>query len=128
MSPPFDLLPLLSVGLFVTLKIFFGSTIFAFIAAFCAGLAKKSTYRILRYSACTYIEIFRGTSAIIQLFWLYFALPLLGIRLDAFTAGCLALGLNTGAYGAEVVRGAIESIPNSQREAAVALNLSPFQR
>ena len=127
MSPPFDLLPLLSKGLFVTIKIFFGSMAIAFIAAFSAGLAKISTNKIIKYSACAYVEIFRGTSALIQLFWLYYALPFLGIRLDAFTAGCVGLGLNIGAYGAEVVRGAIESIPQSQREAAIALNLSPFQ-
>ena len=127
MSPPFDLLPLLSKGLFVTVKIFFGSTVIAFIAAFSAGLAKISTNRMLRYSACIYVEIFRGTSALIQLFWLYYALPLFGVRLDAFAAGCIGLGLNIGAYGAEVVRGAVESIPKSQREAAVALNLNRFE-
>ena len=127
MSPPFDLLPLLLKVLYVTIKVFFGSTVIAFIAAFSAGLAKNSTNRMLRYSACIYVEIFRGTSALIQLFWLYYALPLFGIRLDAFAAGCIGLGLNIGAYGAEVVRGAIESIPNSQREAAIALNLSYFQ-
>ena len=127
MTPPFDLLPLLCKGFLVTIKLFFGAMIIAGIAAFTAGLAKRSANKIIRFSACTYIEIFRGTSALIQLFWLYYALPFLGIRLDAFTAGCVGLGLNIGAYGAEVVRGAIESIPQSQREAAIALNLSPFQ-
>ena len=57
----------------------------------------------------------------------YFALPLLGISLDAMTAGILVLGLNAGAYGSEVVRGAIKSVPREQVEAAIALNLSERQ-
>jgi len=61
------------------------------------------------------------------LFWVYFALPLLGIRLDAMTARILVLGLNIGACGAEVVRGAIQAVPRQQHEAALALNFSRRQ-
>lgn len=64
---------------------------------------------------------------LVQLFWLYFAMPLLGLSLDPFITGVLALGLNTGAYGAEVVRGALQSVSPQQHEAAIALNFTKSQ-
>jgi polar amino acid transport system permease protein len=98
------------------------------IMAFLAGLARSSKNRVVLFGATVYIEVFRGISLLIQLFWIFFALPLVGIRFSRFTAGILALGLNMGAYGAEIVRGAITAVPKAQREAAVALNFSPVQR
>ena len=73
-----------------------------------------------------YVEIFRGTSILVQLFWIFFVLPLppFNLEISPFVAGVLALGLNVGAYGAEVVRGAIQSISRGQIEAAIALNMS----
>jgi polar amino acid transport system permease protein len=62
------------------------------------------------------------------MFWLYFVLPILGLNLTALQAGVLALGLNYGAYGAEIVRGAITQVPRGQWEAATALNMSASQR
>lgn len=73
-----------------------------------------------------YIEFFRGTSLVVQLFWLYFVLPSVGVRLDALTVAILGIALNYGAYGAEVVRGAIRSVPDGQVTAARALGLSPW--
>jgi polar amino acid transport system permease protein len=71
------------------------------------------------------VEFFRGTSLIVQLFWIVYALPLLlGYKLNNVAAAILALGLNFGAYGAEVVRGAIKAVPKPQREACTALNLT----
>jgi polar amino acid transport system permease protein len=77
-----------------------------------------------------YIEFARGASAIILLFWMFYALPILfGIRgWSPMTAGILALGMNMGAYGAEIVRGAVKSVAKGQSEAAVALNLTNTQR
>jgi ABC-type amino acid transport system permease subunit len=80
------------------------------------------------HPAVTYIEIFRGTSLLVQLYWIFFVLPLFGITLDKFTAGFLSVGLNIGAYGAELVRGAIQSVPKGQWEAAYALSMSPAKR
>ena len=94
------------------------------VAAVAAGLARLSRRRALRWIAGVYIEIFRGTSALVQLFWVYFVLPFAGVELDAFTAGFVVLGLNAGAYGAEIVRGAIQAVPAGQRDAAEALNFS----
>ncbi|OGA40074.1 MAG: ectoine/hydroxyectoine ABC transporter permease subunit EhuC [Betaproteobacteria bacterium RIFCSPLOWO2_12_FULL_62_13] len=127
MSAPFDLIPPLLGGLWVTLQIAVGAALVAAGAALLAGLGKLSPYRAIRWPAVAYIEVFRGTSALVQLFWFYFVLPFFGLELSAMTAGILVLGLNTGAYGAEVVRGAIQAVPPGQCEAAAALSLSPAQ-
>jgi polar amino acid transport system permease protein len=75
-----------------------------------------------------YVEFFRGVSAIILLIWVFYALPLMGVELTPMQAGVLALGLNLSAYGTEVVRGAVQAVPQGQTEAAIAVHLSPFQR
>src|SRR5690606_39662667 len=100
----------------------------AFVVAFVAGLGRLSRRWPVRAVTGVYVELFRGTSLVVQLFWLYFALPLLGIRLPAMVAAVLALTLNFGAYGSEVVRGAITAVPRGHTEAAIALNMSPAQR
>ena len=92
------------------------------------GLMRLSQSLLVRGVATVYIEIFRGTSLLVQLFWIFFVLPLFGLPLEKFTAGFLAVGMNLGAYGAEVVRGAIQSVPRGQYEAALALNMSPATR
>lgn len=127
MPAPFDLLPGLLQGLSVTLQVMAGGAVVAVAAAFAAGLARVSRRRWWRVPAVFYIDVFRGTSALVQLFWAYFALPLLGVELQAMTVGVAVLGLNIGAYGAEVVRGAIQAVPAEQREAAIALNFSERQ-
>ncbi|MEX2502330.1 MAG: ectoine/hydroxyectoine ABC transporter permease subunit EhuC [Trueperaceae bacterium] len=124
----FDLLPLLLRGAGITIQLTLVSAAVALFMALLAGLGRLSPFRAVRFLAGTYVEVFRGTSVLVQLFWFYFALPLFGIRLDAFTAGVLALGLNVGAYGAETVRGSILSVPRGQIEAGIALNFSAAQR
>ncbi len=124
---PLDLLPVLLSGVLVTVQLTLGAAAVALLAAFIAGLGRLSRSLFRRSLARIYVDIFRGTSALVQLFWVYFALPLVGISLDAMAAGILVLGLNAGAYGSEVVRGAIKSVPREQTEAAVALNLSERQ-
>jgi polar amino acid transport system permease protein len=99
----------------------------AFPIAFAAGLGRLSRFLAIRSLATIYIEFFRGTSIFVQLFWVFFVLPLFGIELTPFMVGVVVLGLNVGAYAGEVVRGAVQSIPSSQREACIALNLSRFQ-
>lgn len=122
-----EFLPVLFQGLIVTVEITAMAAVLSVIVAFVAAFAKMSHVRWLRWCAAVYIETFRGTSALVQLFWLYFVLPHFGITLPAMAVGVLGLGLNIGAYGAEVVRGAVESVPKRQREAAAALNLSRWQ-
>ena len=96
--------------------------------ALVVGLMRLSRNLAVHSAATVYIEIFRGTSLLVQLFWIFFVLPLFGITLEKFTAGFLAVGMNLGAYGAEVVRGAIQAVPQGQYEAAIALNMSPATR
>lgn len=110
-------------GLAVTLEITAAAGALAVVIALAAGLARMSPRRWLRWPAAAYVETFRGTSALVQLFWFYFVLPFFGIALTPFAAGVLVLALNTGAYGSEVVRGALTAVPRGQHEAAAALNL-----
>lgn len=121
------LLPPLLSGALITVELTIVSTVFGAILAFAAGIARGTGGRVLRMAAAVYIEIFRGTSLLVQLFWLYYALPLIGPTLSPFVTGVLALSLNIGAYGAEVVRGAVLAVPQGQREAAAALNFSGWQ-
>lgn len=92
--------------------------------SFSAGICRSMKLPGLNSVAWVYVEIFRGTSLLVQLFWIYYSLPLIGVTISPMTAGCLAIGLNSGAYGSEIVRGAIRSVPASQIEAAKALSLS----
>jgi len=104
------------------------ATVVAISMAVLMGLMRLSPSLFVRGIATVYIEIFRGTSLLVQLFWIFYVLPLFGLPLEKFTAGFLAVGMNLGAYGAEVVRGAIQAVPKGQYEAALALNLSPMTR
>lgn len=119
------ILPLLT-GLAKTLQIAAGGILLAIVLSLLAGLGKLSSLPPIRWLAIAYIEVFRGTSALVQLFWFYFVLPVFGIELPAMLVGIVVLGLNSGAYGAEVVRGAIQSVPRGQWEAAIALNFSRY--
>ena len=119
-----EFLPGLLEGALVTIEITIGGAILAVITAFLAALAKMYGPWPVRWLAVAYIEVFRGTSALVQLFWLFFVLPHFGVTLDPMPVAILALGLNVGAYGAEVVRGALASVPRGQWEATTALNMS----
>jgi len=112
-----EFLPGLIEGAWVTVQITVLGAMLAVVAALIAALAKMYGPWPLRWLAIAYIEIFRGTSALVQLFWLFFVLPHFGIVLEPLTVAVLGLGLNVGAYGAEVVRGAIQAVPRGQWEA-----------
>ncbi|TVT57675.1 ectoine/hydroxyectoine ABC transporter permease subunit EhuC [Amycolatopsis rhizosphaerae] len=106
-----------------------GGIALTIVLSFLAGLAMLSPSIAVRFLSRVYVEGFRGTSEVVQLFWLYFVLPaLVGLQLIPLFAGVLVLGLNHGAYGAEIVRGSIQSVPRAQREGATALSLTPAQR
>jgi polar amino acid transport system permease protein len=124
----FDLLISLLIGLKVTVSVTFFAIILAFTLSFIIGLCRLSKYKLLRFFSRVYVEVIRGTSLLVQLFWIYFSLPLAGITLSAMSAGILALGLNGGAYGSEIVRSSILSIPQGQTEASIALNMTPLKR
>jgi polar amino acid transport system permease protein len=114
-------------GAWVTVQLTLMGSALAVVVAFAAGLGRLSRFMAVRALATTYVEFFRGTSIFVQLFWAYFVLPFVGITLTPLEAGVLALGLNVGAYGAEVVRGAVKAIGREQREACIAVNLTRYQ-
>ena len=88
------------------------------------GLGRISPLPTLRSLARVYTDVIRGTPALMQIFFIYFGLPAIGIRLAAPVAGVLALGINSGAYISEIIRAAIQSIERGQMEAARGLGMS----
>jgi polar amino acid transport system permease protein len=123
-----EIIPLILPGLTITLQVLIASVILAISVALIAGLARLSRFALIRKITAVYVELFRGTSLLVQLFWIFFALPAFGIQFSPFLASVVALGLNYGAYGSEVVRSAILAIPNGQTEASIALNMTRWQR
>jgi polar amino acid transport system permease protein len=130
--------PLLD-GARVTIQVTSLAAVLGTALAVLSGLGSLSSWRAVRGVSRAYVEFFRGTSEIVQVFWFFFALPLVApalpdfiperiVRLTPLEAGVAVLAVNTGAYGSEVVRGAIQAVGQGQREAAVALSLTPFQR
>jgi polar amino acid transport system permease protein len=116
-------------GLGPTVEATLGGIAIAAVLSFVFGLATLSGSRTVRVIARVYVEIWRGTSEVVQLFWIYFVLPVLvGYQIVPLAAGIVVLGLNFGAYGAEIVRGAIQAVPRAQYEGAIALSLTPAQR
>ncbi|RDI53214.1 amino acid ABC transporter permease [Nocardia mexicana] len=135
MSENFDTyLERIAAGLPFTIWATVGGIALTVVLSFAAGVAMLSRWRTARAVARVYVESFRGSSEVVQLFFFAVAVPIfLGIRLGAtaqslLVIGIIVLGLNHGAYGAEIVRGAINSVPQAQVEGAIALNLSAPQR
>lgn len=117
-------------GLGITLQVLLLSIICASIIALIAGLSRVNRNPLIKGFTGFYVEIFRGTSLIVQLFWFSYALPgLFNIHLgsDVWVA-VLAISLNYGAYMSEIVRGSIQAVAAGQTEASIALNLSRYQR
>ncbi len=121
----FDLLPVLLQGAKVTLEVTLMAAGVALVLAFVVGLARLAPARPIRFVATVYVEILRGTSALVQLFYLFFILPLFGIRIDPMATAVIGLGMNLSAYGSEIVRAAVRNVEGGQWEAAIALNMSP---
>lgn len=119
----------LAQGLPPTIELTVGGIVLSTVIAFVVGLANTNRHVAVRAIVRIYVEGWRGTSELVQLFWIYFAVPLLlGFQIIPLWAGILVLGLNYGAYGAEIVRGAVRSVAPEQYEGAIALNFSPSQR
>jgi polar amino acid transport system permease protein len=116
-------------GLWITVQVTFFSALLALAVSFTVGILRTNRLWIVRFVAGAYFEIFRGASALVVLFWFAFAFPLMfNYQLVPMYAGVLALGLTYGAYGSEVVRGALAAVPQAQREAGIALSFTPLQR
>lgn len=123
-----DLYRALLDGAWITVQVTAYAVAWGTVVAIVLGVASLSPIAPLRWLVRIYVEVVRGVSAIILLFWVFYALPLFGVSLEPMQAGVLALGLNLAAYGAEIVRGAVQAVPKGQSEAAIAVNLSGRQR
>jgi polar amino acid transport system substrate-binding protein len=120
-------LPLLLKGAVVTVEISLLAMALAVIAGLAVVLLRLYAIAPVRWLAQTYVEVIRGTPLLIQLFLIYYGLPEIGIRLNAFFAAILGLGLNYAASEAENYRAGIQGIPHGQTEAAQALGMSRWQ-
>lgn len=120
-------LPMLWKGATVTMTITLAAIAVGAALAFFFGILRVEGGAILSGIALCYTEVFRGTSLFVQLFWFYYALPLVGLSFEPVTTGILVLAAHVGGYGAEIVRGALSSVSPQQLEAARALNFNRFQ-
>ena len=124
----FEYLPMFLEGLKSTFLISLISIFLALVAGVAACACRISGVRILKYPAIFYIEIVRSTPLLVQIYFLYFGLPTLGVRIPEIQTGILALMLNSGAYIAEIVRAGITSVNPGHIAAGVASGLSYLQR
>ena len=114
-------------GIVYTLVLSVLAMVMAFILGTVVAVAKGSKIKAVNFIAVTYVEIFRNTPLIIQIWLFYFGIGEIGIQIPAFTCGLLALTLNTTAYTAEILRAGFESIDKELIEAAVSLGMTPWQ-
>ncbi|QHI95166.1 ABC transporter permease subunit [Aristophania vespae] len=120
-------LPLIGQGMVMTLAVSALAMVIAIALGLILALIRHYGFAPLRFIAGIYVEIVRGTPLLIQVLFIFYGLPAIGIRLSPFLAGVIALGLNYAAYEAENYRAGLLSVPRGQMEAAVALNMTQFQ-
>lgn len=117
--------PFMLDGLWMTLEITALTIVLSMILAVPVGMARMSENRLVRYTAQSYIEIFRCTPLLVQLFWIFFGLPILtGGMFSGFVSAVIALTLNLTAFMAEAYRSGFQAVPKEQVEAAKMLRLS----
>jgi polar amino acid transport system permease protein len=123
-----EYLPFLLMGVPVTMEVTLLAMAVTVPVAVMLALGRGSQISALRWLAGFVIELFRGSSALVQLFWAFYVLPFFGISLPPLLAGVLVLGLNEGSYFSEVVRAGLNAVAKGQREAALTLGFSPAYR
>jgi len=126
-APVFNRFDQLMDGLVVTLWVSLAVIFLGLIVGIVGALAMRSRFSLVRGLMQSYVELIRNTPLLAQLFFIYFGLPSLGIKLDSFVAAVIALTVNLGAYTTEIVRGGIDSVPAGQAEAGIALGLRRLQ-
>lgn len=121
-------MPFLLEGLKLTVEITVIGLAIGFAIGLLMGIASLAKKRAIRWPAITYVEIFRGTPILVQALFIFFGLPdAIGRPIPAFVAGVAAIALNSGAYISEIVRGGVQSIERSQREAGLSVGLTSYQ-
>ncbi len=120
-------LPFLLGGALRTLEVVVMALVLGIVCGLAGGLGRLARSRAVRAAAGTYVSVVRGTPFVVQLFFIYYGIPQLGIPVPAMLAAVGTLGIYSGAYQTEIVRGAIQSIDHGQSEAARALGLSRYQ-
>lgn len=117
-----EILPVLLEGFVVTLQATAAGTAIALVLGLLWAILRRSRARLVSWPAATVVELVRSTPLLVQLFFLFYLLPGLGVALSPFVTGAIGLGLHYSAYMAEVYRAGIDSVPRPQWEAATALN------
>lgn len=120
-----EFLPALGTGLYYTLLVSVVGLLIGFGLGAAAGLGRISRFKIIYLLASVYIEVVRGTPVLVQAIWIFFALPLIiQYNLPSVFAGIVVIAINSGAYIAEIVRGAVQSIEKGQMEAGRSLGMN----
>jgi polar amino acid transport system permease protein len=119
--------PTLLRGAWVTIQLTAASTALGLLIGIVGALCRSARSRVLRGIAATYVELIRNTPFLVQLFFVFFGLPSLGIKLTSGQAALLAMVVNLGAYATEIVRAGIQAIPRGQIEAGLSCGLARWQ-
>ncbi|MGF6598617.1 His/Glu/Gln/Arg/opine family amino acid ABC transporter permease subunit [Paraburkholderia sp. GAS448] len=116
-------LPILAVGLLATLKVCLAAIAIGIVLGFALGFGSLSRYRGVRIAVLAYVDFVRGTPLLVQIFLVYFALPVIGINFNEYWAGVIALSLNAGGFICEIVRASMQSVDRGQTEAAQSIGM-----
>jgi His/Glu/Gln/Arg/opine family amino acid ABC transporter permease subunit len=116
-------MPILAVGLLATLKVCLAAIAIGIVLGFALGFGALSRFRLVRIAVLAYVDFVRGTPLLVQIFLVYFALPVIGINFDEYWAGVIALSLNAGGFICEIVRASMQSIDRGQTEAAQSIGM-----
>ncbi len=120
-----DAVSLIASGAAMTLFLIAVSAVAGIVLSVLGAAGRRSRHAWLRHAIASYVELIRNTPFLVQLFFIFFGLPSLGIRLDPVAAAILAMTLNMTAYTTEIVGAGLDAVPKGQREAALALGLRP---
>lgn len=130
LAPQFSWLPVawphILSGAWVAIYLLAATALGGTALSIAGAFVRRSSIPLLRYLVAAYVELFRNTPFLVQLFLIFFGLPGLGVKLNAIEAAILAMTLNYAAYGTEIVGGGIDAVPKAQSEAGLALGLRPL--
>ncbi|MCI9868249.1 amino acid ABC transporter permease [Rhizobium skierniewicense] len=126
-SAVYDRLPELLLACLATIGLALAGMFLATIIGVLGVIARGSSFKPLRALIIAFVEIIRNTPFLVQIFFIFFALPQMGLRLNPTTTAIVALALNGGAYAIEIIRGGVDAVPKGQIEAGLALGLRRSQ-